>query len=231
MQTAKEKSVVDPVCGMSVDPSTAAGSFEFGGTTYFFCNPHCQRKFSASPEQFLQQPVTAGHAVPIGIQARQSRVLNKQSFTCPMHLEVVQTTPGACPKCGMALDPATPFTATERTEYTCPMHPEIVREAPGSCPICGMALEPRVIALEDAENPELTDMRRRFWVCAALTVPVFVIGMSDLIPGAPLQRLAPQSVWTWIQLLMATPVVVWGGWPFFCAPGPSSFIANATSSP
>ena len=218
MQTIKEKSVVDPVCGMTVNPSTAAGSFQFNGTTYFFCSQHCQRKFSANPEQFLRQPGSAGHDVPIGIQpsqARQSRVLNNQSFTCPMHPEVVQPTPGACPKCGMALEPVTPFAATERTEYTCPMHPEIVRDAPGTCPICGMALEPRVISAEDAENPELTDMRRRFWICAVLTIPVFVIGMSDLIPGAPLQRLASQSVWIWIQLLLATPVVLWGGFPFF----------------
>ena len=218
MQTAKEKSVVDPVCGMTVNPSTAAGSFEFAGQTYFFCSQHCQHKFSANPEQFLNQPGSAGHDVPIGIQPskrHQSRVQNKQSFTCPMHPEVVQSTAGACPKCGMALEPATPFAATEKTEYTCPMHPEIVRDAPGSCPICGMALEPRVISLEAAENPELTDMRRRFWICAALTIPVFVIGMSDLIPGAPLQRRVSPPVLAWIQLLLATPVVLWGGWPFF----------------
>ncbi|HKR59074.1 MAG TPA: copper-translocating P-type ATPase, partial [Pyrinomonadaceae bacterium] len=105
--------------------------------------------------------------------------------------------------------------AAEKTEYTCPMHPEIVRDAPGSCPICGMALEPRVVSPEEPENAELTDMRRRFWISVVLTVPVFVIGMSDLIPGEPLQRLASANVWSWIQLLLATPVVVWGGWPFF----------------
>jgi len=78
-----------------------------------------------------------------------------------------------------------------------------------------MALEPRVISLDDAENPELTDMRRRFWISAALTIPVFAIGMSDLLPGAPLQRLLPATSWSWIQFLLATPVVLWGGWPFF----------------
>jgi len=132
-----------------------------------------------------------------------------------MHPEVVQGTPGACPKCGMALEPALPVQAVEKIEYTCPMHPEIVRDRPGSCPICGMALEPRVISLDDAENPELTDMRRRFWISAALTIPVFAIGMSDLLPGAPLQRLLPATSWSWIQFLLATPVVLWGGWPFF----------------
>ena len=219
MQTVKEKekSVIDPVCGMTVDPETAAGSFEHNGTTYFFCSHYCQQKFSANPEQFLNQAATATPVVPIGIQRRelgQAHVPGKQSFTCPMHHEVVQTTAGACPKCGMALERAT-LIPSEKTEYTCPMHPEIVCDAPGSCPICGMALEPRVISLEEAENPELTDMRRRFWICAVLTIPVFAIGMSDLIPGAPLQSLAPQAVWIWIQLVLATPVVLWGGWPFF----------------
>jgi Cu+-exporting ATPase len=131
-----------------------------------------------------------------------------------MHPEIQQNNPGACPKCGMALESIAPVTA-EKTEYTCPMHPEIVRDAPGSCPICGMALEPRVVSVDEVENPELTDMRRRFWVCAALTIPVFLVGMSDLIPGAPLQRLVAPNIWAWIQLLLATPVVLWGGWPFF----------------
>ncbi len=151
MQTVKEKSVVDPVCGMTVNPSTAAGSFEFNGTTYFFCSQHCQREIPReSGTVSAASPVLQGtmfRSVSSRASARQSRVLNNQSFTCPMHPEVVQPTPGACPKCGMALEPVTPFAATEKTEYTCPMHPEIVRDAPGSCPICGMALEPRVISL------------------------------------------------------------------------------------
>ena len=105
--------------------------------------------------------------------------------------------------------------AAPARRYTCPMHPEIVRDAPGSCPICGMALEPMTIVAEEERNPELDDMTRRFWVSLALTVPVFAIAMGEMLPGAPLaQRIAP-SVLTWIQLALGTPVVLWGGWPFF----------------
>ena len=95
------------------------------------------------------------------------------------------------------------------------MHPEIIRDAPGSCPICGMALEPVTVSLEDEENPELVDMNRRFWVCLFLTIPVFAIGMSDLIPGEPLQHRIGMTALNWVQLVLATPVVLWGGWPFF----------------
>ncbi|HZI62534.1 MAG TPA: copper-translocating P-type ATPase [Pyrinomonadaceae bacterium] len=95
------------------------------------------------------------------------------------------------------------------------MHPQIVRDAPGNCPICGMALEPRTVSLAEEENEELKDMRHRFWVSAVLTVPALVIGMSDLIPGAPLQRVIPPSASAWLQLVIASPVILWGGWPFF----------------
>jgi Cu+-exporting ATPase len=105
--------------------------------------------------------------------------------------------------------------AFEKTEYTCPMHPEIVRAGPGSCPICGMALEPRTISLEETENPELRDMSRRLWVCVALTLPLLAIGMSDFIPGGIIERLWPMRVWIWVELALATPVVLWGAAPFF----------------
>jgi Cu+-exporting ATPase len=100
-------------------------------------------------------------------------------------------------------------------KYTCPMHPEIVRDGPGSCPICGMALEPVTVSLEDEENPELGDMTRRFWVCLLLTIPLFALAMSDLLPGQPLQHRVGQVTLNLVQLLLATPVVLWGGWPFF----------------
>jgi P-type Cu+ transporter len=99
--------------------------------------------------------------------------------------------------------------------YTCPMHPEIDRDAPGSCPICGMALEPRTMMLDEETNPELVDMTRRFWVSVALTVPLFGIAMSEFLPGNPIERIASMRVLVWIELALATPVVVWGGWPFF----------------
>ncbi len=101
------------------------------------------------------------------------------------------------------------------TEYVCPMHPEIVRDDPGACPICGMALEPRTVTLEDAPNPELGDMTRRFWISAALSLPLFILAMSDMLPGQPLQHFVSPRLLTWIQFVLATPVVLWGGWPFF----------------
>ena len=98
------------------------------------------------------------------------------SYICPMHPEVREDGPAACPKCGMALEPETP-TALTRTQYTCPMHPQIVRDQPGECPICGMALEPMTVTLEEEENPELLDMTRRFWVSVALAVPLAILAI------------------------------------------------------
>jgi Cu+-exporting ATPase len=98
--------------------------------------------------------------------------------------------------------------------YTCPMHPAVRQEGPGSCPKCGMALEPEALSAEEGESPELADMRRRFWTSLVLTLPVFVIAMGDMLPGRPLQRLASVQALTWVQFLLATPVVLWCGWPF-----------------
>ena len=171
---------IDPVCGMTVDPKSAAGSIEHKGETYYFCSKHCLHKFSEDPQRFLNQS-TAPHTMPAG--------------------DITRAT-------------ATSVTA-EGVAYTCPMHPEIVRDKPGSCPICGMALELRTITLDEEENPELVDMTRRFWISVALTLPLVLIGMSEMIPGAPLMKIASMEVWGWVQLFLATPVVLWGGWPFF----------------
>jgi P-type Cu+ transporter len=131
-----------------------------------------------------------------------------------MHPEVRQATPGSCPKCGMALEADPGRDAAVPTEWVCPMHPEIVRSAPGACPICGMALEPRAgAAVED--DAELRDMRRRFVVSLALTLPVFLLEMTSMLPGRPLDRVIAPSLLPWIQLALATPVVLWGGFPFF----------------
>ncbi len=136
-------------------------------------------------------------------------------YTCPMHPEVRQQGPGGCATCGMALEPATPTAPAVRTEYTCPMHPQIVRDAPGTCPICGMALEPRTVTMEEEANPELVAMTRRFWISVALTAPLLFLAMAEMIVGGPVLRGLSGRALTWIQLALATPVVLWGGWPFF----------------
>ena len=122
--------------------------------------------------------------------------------------------PGPCPKCGMALERETPVISS-RVEYTCPMHPQVVRPGPGSCPICGMALEPRTVSGEEEENPELADMTRRFWVSLGLTAPLLLTAMGDMLPGMPVQHALPDGLLPWIELILATPVVLWAGRPFF----------------
>jgi len=172
---------IDPVCHMTVDPATAAGSVEHDGQTYYFCSTHCLHKFKADPLAFLnpQQPPAMMQPMSIG-QAK----------------------------------PSTP-SEQSTVEYTCPMHPEIIQIGPGSCPICGMALEPRTITLEHEEtNPELIDMQRRFWISVVLSVPLIVIGMSDLLPGDPVRSLLPMRTMQWLELALATPVVLWAGSPF-----------------
>jgi Cu+-exporting ATPase len=200
----------DPVCGMSVTPGHArGGSATHAGREYWFCNPKCRDKFLADPERTL----AAAHAPAAHSTAPPAAAPSPapgQIFTCPMHPEVSRPGAGDCPDCGMALEPDAPAVGTE---YVCPMHPEVVRREPGSCPICGMALEPRTVAL-DADHPELRDMTRRFAVSAALTAPLVVQSMAEML-GAPVGHwLSPRAL-TWIQLALATPVVAWAGAPLF----------------
>jgi Cu+-exporting ATPase len=205
--------MIDPICGMEVEPSTAAGKHEHNGQTYYFCSVHCLELFKKDPERFLkaraQQPSVQVHAPA---QTEQS---DAAAYVCPMDPEVRMPEPGPCPKCGMALEPATIKPPSVKTEYVCPMHPEIVRPEPGSCPICGMALEPRTVTLEEEVNPELVDMTRRFWVGVVLSAPIFFLAMSEFIPGQPVQRMIAPQLLNWIQLILASPIVLWGGWPFF----------------
>ncbi|NOZ93860.1 MAG: heavy metal translocating P-type ATPase [Acidobacteria bacterium] len=137
----------------------------------------------------------------------------KAVYTCPMHPDLRLDAPGSCPKCGMTLELVAPVAAAEKVEYTCPMHPEIVKDEPGSCPICGMHLERRTVSLDEEENTELKDMTRRFWVSLVLTLPVFVVAMAEYIPGLGFG--IPRSAMNWFELILTTPVVLWGGWPFF----------------
>ncbi|WP_316159331.1 MULTISPECIES: heavy metal translocating P-type ATPase [unclassified Bradyrhizobium] len=160
-ETAK---VIDPVCGMSVDPATSKHRFEHAGHTFHFCSAGCRTKFAAEPDKYL------GERGP-------------------------------------------PPEMPAGTIYTCPMHPEIRQEGPGTCPICGMALEPDVISLDDAPNPELADMSRRFWIGAVLSAPVVVLEMGGHLVGG--HGLIDPVLSNWIQFALATPVVLWAGWPFF----------------
>jgi len=138
----------------------------------------------------------------------------KTAYVCPMCPDVGAEASGSCPSCGMALEPRLEA-PRDAVIYTCPMHPEIQRDAPGSCPICGMALEPRTVQAQDDANPELVDMKRRLLWCTVLAVPLVVVAMAHLIPGRPLDGVLSPSVQAWVQLALATPVVLWGGWPFF----------------
>lgn len=214
---------IDPVCGMTVDAAKAK-SAEHGGATFYFCCQGCVTKFQADPAKYLQpKPAApliqlgtkpAAPLVQLGSMPALEKVATQAEYTCPMDPEVRKAGPGICPKCGMALEPATIAALTSRTEYTCPMHPEIVRDAPGACPKCGMALEPTTVAV-DEENPELDSMTHRFWIAAALTLPLLAVMVSDILPGHPIQHLLSGALLGWIEFALVTPVVLWAGWPFF----------------
>ncbi len=199
-----ENQVKDPVCGMTVDP-TEAEHAEYKGRDYYFCSASCRDEFLENPESFVEPSIGDTESAP------------GTKYTCPMHPEIVEDQPGACPKCGMALEPMVETAAVvdSSVEYTCPMHPEVVSDRPGACPKCGMALEPRTATRKEVENPELRDMRRRFWVGVVLSLPVLLMAMWEPMTG---HRLIPQlsiRVSILIQWILATPVVLWGGKPFF----------------
>ncbi len=219
----------DPVCGMNVNPASAKHVYPHAGKNYYFCCAPCAEKFKAEPDKYVvdspgaktglvtlgaSKPATASPAQGDPHQVLQSSSTPNAAYVCPMCPEVRESKPGPCPSCGMALEPEVAV-ANTRTEYTCPMHPEIVRPTPGSCPICGMALEPRTITAATEENPELRDMTRRFWISLALTAPLMAIAMAAMLWEMPLHRFIPGAALPWLELAFATPVVLWGGWPFF----------------
>jgi Cu+-exporting ATPase len=210
--------VKDPVCGMMVDENSDGIVTEWEGKQYYFCSKHCKTSFENDPKKYVQQHThksccshsnepsdgsndkTPKHTSPVEI------------YTCPMHPDVRQEGPGSCPKCGMALEPLAPVETGSKTEYVCPMHPEIVKDEPGNCPICGMALEPKTVTDESESNPELIDMTRRFWISTVLSIPLVLLTMAFMFTDKPL---IPGGWQPWIELLLATPVVLWGGAPFF----------------
>jgi Cu+-exporting ATPase len=225
---------------MTVSLVTAKHSFDHAGQTYYFCCAGCRTKFAAEPAKFLDRPQRSGGAglgmlgmpkaaspasatsapgtqvSPAGLSAptKTAAQPGERYYVCPMCPEVRQVGPGPCPSCGMALEPETALPAS-RIEYTCPMHPEVVRSEPGSCPLCGMTLEPRSVSAQREENRELADMSRRFWVSLALTAPLLIIAMVDMLPAMPAERALPAGWVPRIELILATLVVLWGGWPFF----------------
>jgi len=162
---------VDPVCGMDVDPSTALHRATHDGRDFYFCSEHCRTSFLSDPSRWVH----ADEATP-NVTAKH---------------------------------------ADEEVEYTCPMHPQVVQKGPGACPLCGMALEPRVVRAIEPENPELVDMQRRFVVSTILAVPLLLLAMSDVVVGDLFLRWVSPRALQWVELALATPVVLWGGWPFF----------------
>ena len=221
---AKTDELHDPVCGMRVTPDSPYHS-EHAGQTWYFCSESCQQRFEADPAAWLDDDRNHAHAAGSVTHAAETEAedmacadgtcdIGATIYTCPMHPEVRQAGPGTCPKCGMALEPLFEPMAQAKVEYTCPMHPEIVSDQPGTCPKCGMALEPRTVAVEE-RNEELEDMTRRFRVSAVLATPVFILAMiADLYPAWLPQGLSMKAV-QWIEFVLATPVVLWGGWPFY----------------
>lgn len=197
----------DPVCRMDVDTEANNLHYDYKGVTYFFCSEHCLKKFSKEPERYISR---TGQ-----VESEEDISKKEITYTCPMHPEVKASQPGSCPKCGMALEQVVPQIVSMKTKWICLMDPEIVRDASGSCPICGMALEPQTITLEEVENPELIDMKRRFRVSIVLTIPVVFITMFSHIPGFSHEHFASSKVLRWLEFLLSTPVVLWGGWPFF----------------
>jgi Cu+-exporting ATPase len=239
MREDKSGAEIDPICGMTVNPATAVGSFNDEGKTYYFCSAGCLKKFIAQ-----SQGVPASGFV--GIERAKKETVQHGEMTATPKGEYVD------PVCGMSVAPETAAgkheyngetfyfcsngclnkfkqnpqnflekkqeekqqaTTSEGVEYTCPMHPEILQIGPGTCPKCGMALEPKVLSLDDAPDPEYVDMKRRFWISAVLTVPIFALAMAEMLPN--FNALFSPKTSLWIQFVLATPVVLWGGFPFF----------------
>ena len=231
---AAAAAVIDPVCGMTVDPATTPHKHDHAGSTYHFCSASCRGKFAADPGRYLaaaaiEAPMMPGAAMAAGTHDDHAVIDPVCGMTVDPH-----TTPhkhthkghtyyfcAASCRTKFAADPlrylegrgAAVEDVPEGATYTCPMHPEIRQIGPGSCPICGMALEPELVTADSGPNPELVDFTRRFWIGLVLTLPVFVLEMGAHLVGA--HGWVEQSLSNWIQLALATPVILWVGFPFF----------------
>ena len=253
---------IDPVCGMSVDPAKAAGTYTHLGRPYYFCSTHCLAKCKADPSAYLKDvPQSAGKGAccaghgdalaqavdPVcGMTVDTAKAMadttgtwqGKAYYFCcsgcrdtfrtdpqkyasnpakpfmPMRMPVSSPTPVLAHERGSGRDGVAADENAGAT-YTCPMHPEVLQAGPGACPKCGMPLEPLVATVDEGPNPDLIDMTRRFWIGLALTLPVFVLAMAEHVPGISLHGLVEPATSGWIQFLFSTPVVLWAAWPFF----------------
>jgi Cu+-exporting ATPase len=235
--------VIDPVCGMTVDPVSSKHRFEYEGHTFHFCSAGCREKFAANPNSYLKQTAKSARSVERHTETHHQGGVENDTAV----VSVID------PVCGMTVDPTSskhrfdhgghtfhfcsarcrekfaanpnsylrPETAKSEPPvaanaiYTCPMHPEVRQVGPGGCPLCGMALEPLIVTAQPPENQELTDMTRRFRIALALALPIFVLEMGGHFPWLGLHRIVPHQVSTWIQFAFSTPVVLWAGLPFF----------------
>jgi P-type Cu+ transporter len=237
---------IDPICGMTVSPNTAAGRYDYNGETYYFCALSCLERFRTDPDRALRKNSLNLVTMP-----------SPTPTSKPLPMMKPQLQGEIDPVCGMTVQPATaagshefqgkiyyfcatscltkfrkdpgyyltppdqriplhtPVPTVGPVEYICPMDPEVLETKPGACRICGMALEPKMVSAEETGNPELDDMSRRFWICLGPGALVMLIAMSDMIPGMPLHRQFGGAALNWVQLLLATPVALWGGAPFF----------------
>lgn len=229
--TKKTEKFIDPICGMTVTPETAAGSLEFEGNSIYFCSTGCLTKFKKQNEL----PKIQSSMVQIGRKKVSDAEL--ETHVDPVCKMLVQPQSAAAKfdyegktyyfcavgcsnkfrqNPALFLNPnSKPVAMSKDTDdiYTCPMDPEIKQIGPGICPKCGMALEPTIITLEDKPDPEYLDMKRRFWVSAVFTLPVFILAMAEMLPN--FHQIITPKISLWIQFLLATPVVLWGGFPIF----------------
>ena len=205
--------VTDPVCGMSVKPDAAKGPVSHDGQEYYFCSDGCKEKFATDPDKYLKQmdPVCGMTVSPTKAKGELTHKGTKYYFCSEGCKSRFEQDPEKYLGDKEDAAPAGPADAV----YTCPMHPEIEQVGPGACPKCGMALEPKSPTLTEGEDPELKDMSRRFWVSLVFTVPLFLYAMSDMVPGVNVAAIIPPAYASWIQAVLATPVVLWGGWIFF----------------
>ncbi|REJ76301.1 MAG: heavy metal translocating P-type ATPase [Acidobacteria bacterium] len=239
--TIKSEKRTDPICGMKVDPETAFGTSELDGEVYYFCSNTCKTTFETKNSN--ERGSNPDTLIPTGDSGTNHGDLEKPEISkqlkdpvCGMAVEPEAafgkldhegTTYYFCSascKAKFESDPdqftgdhesSAQHLVTEGVEYTCPMHPEIVQDKPGSCPICGMALEPRMLATDKEDTSELDDMTRRFWVSAVLSLPVFLSAMAaEFWPESMAKIIAPNTR-QWVEMVLATPAVVWGGWPFY----------------